>query len=550
MLPQNMATIGRAVLDKRQYELYSSIIASFDGIELHDTDDSEEKNGVIPFKYKSKLYLLNINIKQNQMPCVFTFSKHDYPHYLPAKKFDMRQICLFENTEQIFFQIPLEDKIRLVIQKLLSLENMGLKKISKEYLKEFPIYWNRVCEKDKYIYQLFLSHDPDFEWLIPRFFKCGNRILLRFCSDELFFNDECNKMNFSHSNGIFLKIFNTDNILPPLNGNKWNVSDILDLIANPQIERIASAAYDIISSTSYSEKYLTIVFEINGFYVACDLEFKNKGTAKLINKIRNETVRVTHRKISRCDFAYLSHRIGNDNMLNDKKILLIGCGSLGSYVAEELVNCGCMNLTIYDSDDFDYENTFRHKLGTYWQGYNKAKIIEYELNEKHPQINVHAFPSKFNADVNIDDFDLIVSTVGSSDTQFEFNKAFSEKYAGKPVIYAWLEGDGSSSHALCTFNNNHGCYNCCFTNENGTASPNKYNFSNPQDTHYLTNCCGGVRVAYGSSTLLSASLITLKAVKDAFSTEDQNAFIYHFVGNRVIKDTNVLAERCVVCNDN
>ena len=535
-------------MDKKQYDAYSSIIASFDEIELQDY--FEEKHGVISFKYKGKQFFMFIQVNQNQMPDVFTNYKQDYPHYLTADKNGLRDVCLFDNTEQINFQIPLEDKIRLVIQKLLSLENLNPKGIAKEYLKEFPIYWNRVCEKDEYIYQLFLSKDINYEWLNPRFYKYGNRRLLRFCSNGLLFNDESNKINLNHSKSIFLRIINFDNILPPLNGNKWNVSTILDIIANPQIERITPDAYDIISSTSYSEKYITIIFEINGFYIACDLEFKNKGTAKLINKIRNETIKITHRKISRCDIAYLSRRIGNDNMLNNMKILLIGCGSLGSYVAEELVNCGCVNLTIYDDDNFDYENTFRHKLGTYWHGFNKAKILEYELNEKHPQVNVKAFPHMFNADVNIEKYDLIVSTVGSSDTQFEFNKVFAEKFIDKPVIYAWLEGDGRSSHALCAFNNNHGCYNCCFTNDNGESCQNKYNFSNPQDTHFLTNCCGGVRVAYGSSTLLSASLITLKAVKDAFSTEDQNAFIYHFVGNRVIKDTNVLAERCVVCNDN
>ena len=538
-------------MDKRQYEMYSSIISSYDGIAIQDTrEELKEKYGVISFSYKEKEFLMFMDVKPNEMPFVLTTCKDDYPHYLSADKNGMRDICLFDDTEQINFQISTEDKIKLVVQKLLSLENLSSKNIAKEYIKEFPIYWNKVCENNEYIYQLFLSNDKDFEWLIPRFFKSGNRKLLRFCSEGLSFNDENKKINLKYSKAFFVKIIKTDNILPPLNGNKWDVSNILDIIANPQIEKIPSAAYATISSTSYSEKFITFIFEINGFYVACDLEFKNKGTAKLINKIRNETVKITHRIIARCDLAYLSHRIGNDNMVKDKQILLIGCGSLGSYVAEELINCGCVNLTIYDSDDFDYENTFRHKLGTYWHGYNKAKIIEYELNEKHPQINVHAFPSKFNADVNIDDFDLIVSTVGSSDTQFEFNKVFADKFIDKPVVYAWLEGDGRSSHALCTFNNNHGCYNCCFTNENGTASPNKYNFSNPQDTHYLTNCCGGVRVAYGSSTLLSASLITLKAVKDAFSTEDQNAFIYHFVGNRVIKDTNVLAERCVVCNDN
>ena len=38
------------------------------------------------------------------------------------------------------------------------------------------------------------------------------------------------------------------------------------------------------------------------------------------------------------------------------KIGIIGAGAIGSFVAESLVRCGCMNITIADGDSVGVEN--------------------------------------------------------------------------------------------------------------------------------------------------------------------------------------------------
>ncbi|MCH5299858.1 MAG: ThiF family adenylyltransferase [Ruminococcus sp.] len=539
-------------MDKEKYNLFSSIVLSYEGIQIcSDENEQYKEKGIIPFVYNNKEFLLFIDIESQQMPRVFTSYQKDYPHYLSFnKKIGKREICLFDNTEFINSLIPVEDKIRIVIEKLLRLENLNLKEISKEYLKEFPVYWFRVCDFNKDKLQFYLSNNNEYTWLEARYFKHGTKKIIRFSSKELFFNDSYNEISLKHSKALFLKVLNTDGIFPPINGEKWNVSEIVDIVANPQISRISTEAYNEICSLSYSEKNLTLILEINNFYVACEIEFKNKGTAKLIKKIKNETTNITHRKIDRCDFHYLSRRIGNSNMLNQKRILLIGYGSLGSYIAEELIKSGCVNLSVYDNDNYEAENICRHKFGFDWYGCNKAKIAEFKLKRIHPQINVIGYDKAFDSDDSIDDFDMIISAVGSSDTQIKFNKIFYEKFIGKPVIYAWLEGDGKSSHVLCSFNNKNGCYNCCFIDNDGKYTVNLINQSTSDEIKYLSNCCGGVRVAYGTSTLLSASLITLKAIKDAFSSSNKESFVYHFTNERISKTIDIKKEGCELCSEN
>jgi len=70
--------------------------------------------------------------------------------------------------------------------------------------------------------------------------------------------------------------------------------------------------------------------------------------------------------------------------LRDKKICIVGCGALGSQVAEFLVRGGCKRMVLVDSDLFEYGNLCRHTLTSLSVGKNKARMLALRLGSIIP----------------------------------------------------------------------------------------------------------------------------------------------------------------------
>jgi tRNA A37 threonylcarbamoyladenosine dehydratase len=67
--------------------------------------------------------------------------------------------------------------------------------------------------------------------------------------------------------------------------------------------------------------------------------------------------------VDRLDPSFLLGRGGGNTGLRQKKVLIVGCGSLGGRIAVELSRTGVSSLTLVDRDMLSPENTYRHVLG-------------------------------------------------------------------------------------------------------------------------------------------------------------------------------------------
>lgn len=70
--------------------------------------------------------------------------------------------------------------------------------------------------------------------------------------------------------------------------------------------------------------------------------------------------------------------------LRNSKICLVGCGALGSQVAELLVRGGCRRLVLVDSDFVEYGNLCRHVLTSLSVGEKKASMLALRLKSIIP----------------------------------------------------------------------------------------------------------------------------------------------------------------------
>lgn len=103
--------------------------------------------------------------------------------------------------------------------------------------------------------------------------------------------------------------------------------------------------------------------------------------------------------------------------LRKKKILLIGCGALGSCVAELLARGGCLDLSLVDFDRMDVGNLARHTLLMNDLFKHKSKSLAIRLNNINPFLEVRYLPDIFNGSNHqiIEDCDLIIDCTAEDD---------------------------------------------------------------------------------------------------------------------------------------
>ena len=49
--------------------------------------------------------------------------------------------------------------------------------------------------------------------------------------------------------------------------------------------------------------------------------------------------------------------------MTEKKVVVLGCGSVGSLIAMELARSGVGNFLLVDADTLEYHNLCRHQCG-------------------------------------------------------------------------------------------------------------------------------------------------------------------------------------------
>lgn len=109
-----------------------------------------------------------------------------------------------------------------------------------------------------------------------------------------------------------------------------------------------------------------------------------------------------------------------ENEMCRRRILLIGAGSLGSSIAENLLRMGVCALGILDYDWVMMGNLSRHTLSMQAVGHKKAKALAAHLNECMPDAKVRAFDIVFPPDneqlkQTVRSYDVIVDCTGDDE---------------------------------------------------------------------------------------------------------------------------------------
>lgn len=343
---------GNIILD--DLDLAKSIIESYE--EISDVEVTDNVFKYVTFRVNNEKFLFIC--PDRQVPSskvrilIVDNSNFNYPHIgtevldvqkgkkLPEGKY--RFLCLYEDESVIFSLYTYEEKVMDSVERLIKLLNFSPVEIEKELQKEFLYYWNDAAIDSEVDY--YLSQSKKF--VLLNVYLGGRKI--RCVEPGVYLNDkekkEDNKQYWKHLTDVkacYIPIVDNRGILPPTKGHAWNSDNIVKIIYARQINHISHEAYQKISETKIGSAKMILTFGMNveGITKIFSLfvTFKSSRKESILYKLQNEIAQIDPIKTNRVDYIALSEAIGNSINITGKKVLLIGAGSLGSYVSAELV---------------------------------------------------------------------------------------------------------------------------------------------------------------------------------------------------------------------
>jgi hypothetical protein len=131
--------------------------------------------------------------------------------------------------------------------------------------------------------------------------------------------------------------------------------------------------------------------------------------------------------------------------LQNKSCVILGCGSIGSRLAETLIKSGVGTMHLVDNDELRAGNVSRHVLGLDYIGQNKADGMKHFLHKRNPDAKLAAFQWDILAapqalSTLIESTDLTISCLGNDAAELFISGGALA--AQKPALFcrSYLQG--------------------------------------------------------------------------------------------------------------
>jgi hypothetical protein len=137
-----------------------------------------------------------------------------------------------------------------------------------------------------------------------------------------------------------------------------------------------------------------------------------------------------------------------------KKVVIVGCGALGSGIAVMLAKAGVSRFVFVDPENLGWENIRRHELGAELVGRPKATALKGRIERAIPDVeDIQAFTSTLQRALDqspslLDDADLIIAATGDWGCESFLDQWASGRDMVTPAIYTWTEAFALATHAV------------------------------------------------------------------------------------------------------
>ena len=395
-----------------------------------------------------------------------------------------------------------------------------------DFMDEFGVYWQKLTSPETSL-PAFISADDILRQVIT--YKEGKSYTLVADSIDTvhaYFNNKGKDLNsLTRHTALYVPLESGTLLVPPHRDRPWNRADIQAIVrqhlSGENLKRLKHHR----NRKGKNEELIILGLP------------RPKGGKTLIGLIFSDIISghplVTGNsydvplpiRIDRYDSAYLLARGGSDTRLSSTRVLVVGCGSVGSNVVVDLVQAGITRLTLVDPDLFMRENIFRHVLGRKSVSKSKVVALKEEIESKYPYLFITAHETYIEKAIEkeiikLSDFDLVIFATGNHTVELYLNRLIHQQKDRPIAIFTWLEPYSIGGHALLTRPNQRGCLQCLFT----PGSPNDLNYYNQASfaasgQSFAKNDlgCNSSYVSYGAldarKTAEQATRLALNALK-------------------------------------
>ena len=414
-----------------------------------------------------------------------SFSKH-FPLTLPDiyvkdnKSFRAHvgsggKICLFDSSAILIKQDMAEQLVIACFDQAIGILNIhpGSKLYNDEVCREFDSYWLSVRNKKVYS-SLDINNIKYCEYPIvvaKGISIIGNtkleaEIILRnnfgFSPDKDDFDRTC----------VIIRIRDGSNIIPLSKQFKW--STIRKYVLDNTTSSVKRQFREFLNKkVKHYVRYIMLIYPANegNILFGFRIEFNSSRYSKIEHL---QTCKVENVFVERIDYQYMAMRGGATLDLKEKRVLLLGCGSVGGYIANNLCQAGIMNIDILDDDIFRPENVHRH-----WLGFDsispkeiryKADLVKEKLEAHYPYADVDSLnyidrsAQSYLSDVNrLGHYHLIISALGEPTVNLEINRILHKNHLDTPLICCFNEPYGVGGHVLAVNIDKNSCLQCWYT---------------------------------------------------------------------------------------
>ena len=270
-----------------------------------------------------------------------------------------------------------------------------------------------------------------------------------------------------------------------------------------------------------------ISFKVTGALRTSLEQGRRKGASTLFS---NSSELIQRYNIERADPSYLHNRNvpTEQKTLKNKRVLLVGAGAIGGYLAQSLCCLGAGlgskgKLTMVDHDVLKPGNIGRHLLGIDSLGHFKVSALQERFIMDFPHLSINAVADKVS---NVSDLltktDIVINATGSQTASISIEKLINSLADEKRpvVIHSWIQGQGLATAALLREHRKDACFRCLWQLENDIYKPR---FPLSKNSNFDEPIFGGCHQSYHPYIVTAATTAANQAT----------TMLVHWLNNKV-----------------
>ena len=423
----------------------------------------------------------------------------------------------------------------LAVQTLVN----GLSGKNKEdFYNEFEAYWRQVDGIETLYTNIRLTDKVELVKYsklkdAKGYFAAGDETEL-LNSYQNFFDISVHPVQYR--NGLFFPVIAGEQFIIPEAGSKIGLDQLRQLTWGNNVPTEVARLNSLLEKTKSDDLVIFGLLRPNGLHSLFGVQLKNihhRAHPLLPNGAITPVVPLS---VKRLDSGYLLARGGTGVQFLYKKVLVIGGGSVGSAICDELVKAAIIKLTVVDKELLEVENCYRHSCGFRYIGKPKAEAIKLKLQHFYPHAAVQAIHSGIIDAINkkkisLKDYDSVVVATGNATLNQRLMRISRAEIPDIPVLFAWLDPLGIGGHCLVTNLPGKGCYQCLYSNEELHNIASFAHHSQPRSFSKNLTGCGSSYVPYGSLDANQTAILTVRQLIEVFNGEIEVNELKSWKGN-------------------